>query len=161
LALSAPLWAKDRNWQDAQVMRTLGAIPQRGQYWIRGANTTYVIHNYANGSLVQWWLRLTLGGTVRVYSDGKNLHVIDNEGKERKCQILQEMVNPIADAYLAKEAGKTTEQLAAEKAQRDSLQLQQQALAQQMVKNATSQNSKTKVEVQVKDCTKYPALCVE
>lgn len=162
VVLTSVLSAKDAKWQDGQVTQAIGAIPERGFYWIRGTNTTYVIHNYANGAMVQWWLHLTLGGPVRIFSDGKNLRVIDNQNKERKCQILHEMANPVADAYLAKEAAKTPEQLDADQARRDALRIQQEALRLQMLQNIAAQassNKPTKVEVQVKDCSKLPALC--
>ncbi len=161
LTLSPLLWAKDQPWQDAQVIRGTAAIPQRGQYWLRGLNTTYVIRNYSNGTIVGWWVRLTLGGSAKVYSDGKNLHIIDNLGKERKCQILQEMINATADEFLAKEAAKTPEQLLKEKEQRDAVELQRQALFLQQQRDLAAQAEKTKkVEVEVKDCNANPALCI-
>lgn len=144
LLFTGVLSAKEQPWQDAKVVGTSLA----GGYWVRGASHTYVMKR-SNA-------RLTLGGAVRVYSDGKNLHFVDNEGKERKCPIVKEMTNALADDFLAKEAAKTPEQLAAEKAQRDALELQRQALRQQAIRDIRGQ----KVEVEVKDCTKYPALCV-
>ena len=153
LTLSPLLFAKDRPWQNAEVAAV------RDYYFVRGASTTYEISGYQKRSI----LHLTVGGSVRAYSDGKDLHVIDNAGKERKCPILREMATPIAEAFLAKEAAKTPEQLASEKAQRDAVQLeaqrQRQAVILQMLRNQNAQQ-KQKVEVQVKDCNANPALCI-
>lgn len=135
LLFATGAFAKDKIWQDGQVMRMDGSIPQRGFYWIRGTSHSYLIRNAANGHVVQWWVRLTLGDTVRISSDGKNLKVIDNTNKERTCQILQEVTNRAYEAFAAHEAAKTPEQLASEKA----LQLQQEALRLQAIQtmNAT------------------------
>src|ERR1051326_9321134 len=79
-------WAKDKPWQDAQVV----ALSPDSNYWIQGTVDTYILKSSK--------IRLTLGGQVKAYSDGKNLHLIDNEGKERKCLIVREMVNEIGRA---------------------------------------------------------------
>jgi hypothetical protein len=149
LVLSALAFAKDKPWQDAKVI----ANSLNGGFWVRGADNTYVLKPSK--------IRLTLGGPVRAYSDGKNLYVIDNEGKERKCQIVREMTNAAANQYFAREAAKTPEQRAAEKDAYEENLLRQQQLRQQVLRDWNAQQSKQKVEVQVKDCTKYPAACVQ
>jgi hypothetical protein len=155
-------FAKDHPWQDGKVVGMNRMIPDRGNYLIRGTDTTYTINNYANGTVVQWWLRLTLGGPVKFFSDGKNLHVIDGEGKERKCKILGQVTNTMMDELAAAEASKTSEQRAQEQAFRDAQALQnnaaRNALILQQMKNRHDREAQ-KVQVEVKDCTKYPALC--
>jgi protein required for attachment to host cells len=141
LVVSSAAFAKDKPWQDASVAMQQGSIPERGFYWIRGAQHTYLIHNYANGTVVQWWVRLTLGDTVRIVSDGKNLRVIDNQNRERKCQILQEVTNASFDARLAQEARKSDAQRLAEKTEADAVALQQEAMRRQALQEANRQLS--------------------
>ena len=133
LVLTSFASAKDKPWETARVVLAQGSIPARGVYWLRGAEKTYVIHNYANGSMIQWWVNLTIGGTAKIYSDGRNLHVVDDRNKERKCAILQAMTNEVADAYLHREAAKTPEQLLTEQKERDAMQVQQEAFRQQQL----------------------------
>lgn len=164
LTLAPALYAKDKKWEQGYVVMVAGAMPQRGGYWIRGDRTTYVIHNYANTSMLvaQWWVYLTLGGEAQIFSDGKNLHVIDNQGKERKCQILQSMSNAYADAYVAKEAAKTPQEQAQDRAEEREAAMQRSIIQLEtlrMIQARRQADRPTKVDVQVKDCTKYPALC--
>jgi hypothetical protein len=105
--------AKDHKWQDATVLKlttteggTVAVVVPMGNgiagaaerqtasfYWIKGEKITYVIHNYSEGALIKPWLILTVGGPTKVAPDGKNLYVIDTEGKERKCRILGQIAN--------------------------------------------------------------------
>lgn len=52
-----------------------------------------MIHNYSEGALIKPWLILTVGGPTKVAPEGKNLYVIDTEGKERKCRIVGQIAN--------------------------------------------------------------------
>jgi hypothetical protein len=65
----------------------------RAFYWIRCGNMTYVIHNYSNGIFVAKWLLLPIGGSIKAYRKGRDLHLIDDNGKERSARILEEIVN--------------------------------------------------------------------
>jgi hypothetical protein len=58
------------------------------------------------------------------------------------------MTNATADAYQARELAKTPEQLAAEKAQNDALELQRRALALQVIRDRNAALAAgTKVEI--------------
>ncbi len=68
----------------------------RGVYWIKTDKYTYVIPNYAKANMVgiQWWLYLTVGGQTKISIDSaRTMHVIDDEGKDRKVHIIQRMLN--------------------------------------------------------------------
>lgn len=117
LFCTLPIAAKDHKWQDATVLKlttskggTVAVVVPMGDgfagaagqqtasfYWIKGEKITYVIHNYSEGAFIKPWLILTVGGPTKVAADGKNLYVIDSEGKERKCRIIGQIANePIA-----------------------------------------------------------------
>ena len=69
---------------------------RRGVYWLKTDKYTYVIPNYCKANLVgiQWWLYLTLGGQAKVSVDSaRTLHVIDDEGKDRKVHIIKRVAN--------------------------------------------------------------------
>jgi hypothetical protein len=105
--------AKSRQWQDAKVLKLTStqegtqavvvpvgtgvygaSVPiTRAFYWIKAEKITYVIPNYSNGVLIQRWLVLTIGGTTKVSVDGKNLRLLDDEGKERTVRIVAKIAN--------------------------------------------------------------------
>jgi len=113
--------AKPREWQTATVLKQItdgtetevvvaplpggGAVGQstttsgkhmRGVYWLKTDKFTYVIPNYAKANMVgiQWWLYLTVGGQVKISIDSvRTMHVIDDEGKDRKVHIIQRIAN--------------------------------------------------------------------
>jgi hypothetical protein len=69
---------------------------RRGVYWLRTDKYTYVIPNYCKANMlgIQWWLYLTLGGQAQISVDSaRTLHVIDDEGKDRKVHIIQRIAN--------------------------------------------------------------------
>jgi hypothetical protein len=69
---------------------------RRGVYWLKTEKYIYVIPNYCKANLVgiQWWLYLTLGGETKISVDSaRTLHVIDDEGKDRKVHIIQRIAN--------------------------------------------------------------------
>src|SRR6266852_355023 len=112
---------KPREWQTATVLKAVSngseteavAVPlpgggavgestttsgkhMHGVYWIKTDKFTYVIPNYAKANMVgiQWWLYLTVGGQVKISIDSvRTMHVIDDEGKDRKVHIIQRMLN--------------------------------------------------------------------
>jgi hypothetical protein len=114
LLIVAVASAKDRRWQDATVLKLttdeagtqsivlpLGngaygasSTVKRSFYWIKTDKITYVIHNYSNGAMVERWLLLTIGGPTTIAVDGKNVHVLDDEGKDRTCRIVMKIANP-------------------------------------------------------------------
>lgn len=120
--LLAPLtFANSQEWQTASVVKadfagtetegvavrlpgggvvgessTSSGTHRRGVYWLKTDKYTYVIPNYCKANLVgiQWWLYLTLGGQTKISVDSaRTLHVIDDEGKDRKVHIIQRIGN--------------------------------------------------------------------
>jgi len=114
-------FAKLREWQTATVLKQItdgteteavvvplpggGAVGEstttsgkhmRGGYWLKTDKFTYVIPNYAKANMVgiQWWLYLTVGGQAKISIDSvRTMHVIDDEGKDRKVHIIQRIAN--------------------------------------------------------------------
>ena len=122
LLLLVPLtFAKPREWQTATVLKLVsggteteavvvplpggGAVGEsttssgkhmRGVYWLKTDKYTYVIPNYCKANLVgiQWWLYLTVSGQTKISVDSaRTLHVIDDEGKDRKVHIIERIAN--------------------------------------------------------------------
>jgi hypothetical protein len=121
LALIPAAFAKPREWQAAIVLKAVsngseteavvvplpggGAVGEstttsgkhmRGVYWLKTDKFTYVIPNYVKANMVgiQWWLYLTVGGQTKISLDSaRTMHVMDDEGKDRKVHIIQRMVN--------------------------------------------------------------------
>ena len=119
LLFAPPMFAKSNEWQTATVVKAdfggteteAVAVPlpgavgesstssgkhRRGVYWLKTDKYTYVIPNYCKANVVgiQWWLYLTLGGQAKVAVDSaRTLHVIDDEGKDRKVHIIQRIRN--------------------------------------------------------------------
>ena len=121
LVLAPLAFAKPREWQTATVLKQIsdgteteavvvplpggGAVGEstttsgkhmRGVYWLKTDKFTYVIPNYAKANMVgiQWWLYLTVGGQAKISIDSaRTMHVIDDEGKDRKVHIIQRIAN--------------------------------------------------------------------
>src|SRR6266403_2106644 len=120
--LVVPLaFAKPREWQTATVLKLVaggseteavvvplpggGAVGEsttssgkhmRGVYWLKTEKYTYVIPNYAKANMVgiQWWLYLTVGGQTKISIDSaRTLHVIDDDGKDRKLHIIHRIAS--------------------------------------------------------------------
>jgi hypothetical protein len=69
---------------------------RRGLHWLKTEKYTYLIPNYCKANMVgiQWWLYLTLGGETKISVDSaRTLHVIDDDGKDRKVHIIQRIAN--------------------------------------------------------------------
>lgn len=89
--------AKPLQWQDATVLvgGGLSASSVRrtlALYWIKTDKITYVVSNvvsdYSRGLFMERWLTLTAGGPTKIAIDGRNIHVIDEEGKDRKVPVV-------------------------------------------------------------------------
>jgi hypothetical protein len=121
LVLIAAAFAKPREWQTASVLKLVSggseteavAVPlpgggavgestttsgkhMRGVYWLKTGKFTYVIPNYVKANMVgiQWWLYLAVGGQTKSSIDSAStMHVIDDEGKDRKVHIIQRIAN--------------------------------------------------------------------
>ncbi len=121
ILFAPPMFAKSHEWQTATVVKadsggseteavavplprggtvgessTSSGTHRRGVYWLKTDKYTYVIPNYCKANVVgiQWWLYLTLGGQTKIAVDSaRTLHVIDDEGKDRKVHIIQRIAN--------------------------------------------------------------------
>jgi hypothetical protein len=85
--------AKPLQWQDATVLVGGGLFASgdritQGLYWIKTDKVTYVIPNYSRGLILERWLVLTAGGPTKIALDGRNLHVLDAEGKDRSVRLV-------------------------------------------------------------------------
>ena len=89
--------AKPLQWQDATVLVGGGLSASSvhttlGLYWIKTDKVTYVVSNlvsgYSRGLFMERWLVLTAGGPTKIAIDGRNIHVIDEEGKDRKVPVV-------------------------------------------------------------------------
>ena len=94
--------AKPLQWQDATVL-VGGGLPSSGVrstlalYWIKTDKITYVVSNvvsnYSKGLFTERWLVLTAGGPTKIAIDGRNIHIIDEEGKDRKVPVVWKIAN--------------------------------------------------------------------
>jgi len=94
--------AKPLQWQDATVL-VGGGLPSAGVrntlalYWIKTDKITYVVSNvvsdYSRGLFMDRWLVLTAGGPTKIAIDGRNIHVMDEEGKDRKVPVVWKIAN--------------------------------------------------------------------
>jgi len=94
--------AKPLQWQDATVLVEggLSASAVRNTlalYWIKTDKITYVVSNvvsnYSKGLFTERWLVLTAGGPTKIAIDGRNIHIIDEEGKDRKVPVVWKIAN--------------------------------------------------------------------
>jgi hypothetical protein len=89
--------AKPLQWQDATVL-VGGGLSASGVrrtialYWIKTDKITYVVSNmvsdYSRGLFTERWLVLNAGGPTKIAIEGRNIHVIDGEGKDRKVPVV-------------------------------------------------------------------------
>jgi len=103
LSVSAAV-AKDRQWKDAKVAKItsdvsgavvvplgtglVGVHIVRVFYWIETDETTYVI-GPAIGKRQS--LDVTLYGKTKIAIDGRNAHILDDGGKDRKLPIAEKI----------------------------------------------------------------------
>jgi hypothetical protein len=101
-ALTVP--AKDREWKDAKVTNITSdeggtaAIPVgttlynvrivKTFYWIQTDDTTYVIGPVLSKHQS---LDVTLYGKTKIAVDGRNAHIIDDAGRDRKLPIAEKI----------------------------------------------------------------------
>ena len=94
--------AKDRQWKSAKVTNityNVGVLPPTGAilfgvrivgtfYWIQTDDATYVI-GPALGKGQS--LHVTLYGKTKIAMDGRDAHIMDDRGKDRKLPIAQKV----------------------------------------------------------------------
>jgi hypothetical protein len=89
--------AKPLQWQDATVL-VGGGLPSSAArstlalYWIKTDKITYVVSNvvsdYSRGLFLERWLVLTAGGPTKIAIAGRNIHILDEEGKDRTVRVV-------------------------------------------------------------------------
>ena len=108
-----------RQWKDAKVIDitsdtggaaaastgTLSvAVPiNRTFYWVQTADTTYVLGPAITpcGRVFRrcpYLLNVTLHGKTKIAIDGKNAHILDDEGKDEKIPIAEKIARTDAPA---------------------------------------------------------------
>ena len=90
--------AKPLQWQDATVLAGSGLYGSsvqliHGVYLIKTDKVTYAIPNYSRGPFMERWLVLTAGGPTKVALDGRNIHILDVEGKDRAVRLVWRIAN--------------------------------------------------------------------
>jgi len=105
LCSSAAL-AKDRQWKDAKVIDTtsekggavvvpiaaiVGVPITKTFYWIQTDDTIYVLGPALTKHQL---LNVTLNGPTKVAIDGKNAHILGDDGKDKKMVIVEKVMRP-------------------------------------------------------------------
>jgi hypothetical protein len=90
--------AKPLQWQDATVLAGGGLSGSsvrliHGLYWIKTDRITYVVPNYSRGLFVERWLVLTPGARTKMAIDGRDIHILDDEGKDRAVRLVWKIAN--------------------------------------------------------------------
>ena len=103
LCASAAL-ANNRQWKDAKVVKIsseaggavaapigtmmVGVPITKTFYWIETDDTVYVL---GPAITKRQMLNVTLYGKTKIAIDGKNAHILDDEGKDRKMAIAEKI----------------------------------------------------------------------
>jgi hypothetical protein len=104
LCLTAVAVAKPRDWKDAKVVNITSenggaaAVPigtmivgvpiTKTFYWIQTEDTTYVL---GPAITQRQLLNVTLNGKTKIAVEGRNAHILDDEGKDRKMNIAEKV----------------------------------------------------------------------
>ncbi len=102
--------ANNRQWKDAKVVNIASdragaiAIPigpavvaapiTRIYYWIQTDDTTYVLGPAISKRQT---LNVTLYGKTKIAVDGRNAHILDDDGKDRKLPIAEKIARTPAE----------------------------------------------------------------
>jgi hypothetical protein len=52
-----------------------------------------VVSDYSRGLFMERWLVLTAGGPTKIAIHGSDIHIIDDEGKDRKVRVVWKIAN--------------------------------------------------------------------
>ncbi len=90
--------AKPLQWQDATVLAGSGLYGSsvhitHALYLIKTDKVTYAIPNYSRGLFMERWLVLTAGDRTKIAIDGRDIHIRDDEGKDRAVRMLWKIAN--------------------------------------------------------------------
>jgi hypothetical protein len=103
--------AKNREWKDATVVavRTSSSgsasmpvgtvsvtVPvNQTACWIKAGNITYVVSCFPRAISNGWRCpNLTVNGPTRIAIEGRNAHILDDDGKDRKVPIIAKIAEP-------------------------------------------------------------------
>ena len=119
---AAALFGKDRNWQDATVedARTgsagsmaVGSVTGTGSgasgwsvagaiivtyYSIRAGDMLYIVGCVPRGTVRYRCPDLTVHGKTRIAIEGRDAHILDDEGKDRKLPIIEKILEQSKEA---------------------------------------------------------------
>jgi hypothetical protein len=98
--------ANNRQWKDAKVINitsesggavaapvgtmVVGVPITKTFYWIQTEDTTYVLGPAISRRQL---LNVTLYGKTKIALDGRNAHILDDEGKDRKLPIAEKIAH--------------------------------------------------------------------
>ena len=90
--------AKPLQWQDATVLVGGGLSGSsahliHGLYLIKTDRITYVVPNYSRSLFMERWLVLTPGARTKMAIDGRDIHILDDEGKDRAVRLVRKIAN--------------------------------------------------------------------
>jgi hypothetical protein len=107
--------ANNRQWKDAKIINItsesggavaapvgtmmVGVPITKTFYWIQTDDITYVL---GPAITKRQLLNVTLHGKTKIAIDGKNAHVLDDEGKDRKMPIAEKIARSEEPAAAAK-----------------------------------------------------------
>jgi hypothetical protein len=102
--------ASNREWKDAKVVNItsesggavaapigtmiVGVPITRTFYWIQTDDITYVL---GPGITKRQLLNVTLYGKTKIALDGRNAHILDDDGKDKKMRIAEKVARPKPD----------------------------------------------------------------
>jgi hypothetical protein len=102
--VSVTVVAKNRNWQEAKVIKitsdragaaavpvggTIFAVPlTRVYYWVETKEVIYVL---GPAFSKRQQLDVTLYGKTKIAIEGRDAHVLDDQGKDRKMHIAEKI----------------------------------------------------------------------
>jgi hypothetical protein len=102
-------FANNREWKDAKVTNItsqsggavaapigtmiVGVPITKTFYWIETDDTTYVL---GPAITKRQLLNVTLYGKTKIAVDGRNAHILDDDGKDKKIPIAQKIARPPA-----------------------------------------------------------------
>lgn len=111
------VFAKERQWQDATVddaktgtAGTISAASVSGgtysasglgvaasipltYYWITAGEMTYVVACVPRGTIRYKCPNITIHGKTKIAIEGRDAHILDEDGKDRKLPIMEKILN--------------------------------------------------------------------
>lgn len=103
VGLSLVVSARDRDWKDAiflgiststagvgvmPVGTAVVAMPLSGRvYWVKSEGIVYALRTNYTGR----WPNLTVNGHTKVAVERRTLHLLDEDGKDRKFSIIEKI----------------------------------------------------------------------